>query len=141
VGTGQAPTGTGQAPTASAPAGPAPLAKIESLAVKPRSFHVKPLGAARARGHWGTEVKLSLSSAAAVTLVIEARHGRRFHAVTRLSTESAAGRNSVRLSGRYRHAGKVTDLVPSSYRLTVSAKNAAGTGPVRRTTFTVLPPD
>ncbi len=137
---GPAPTGAGQGPIASTPAGPARLARIESLAVKPRSFHARPLGTGTARGRWGTEVKLSLSSAATVTLLVEARHGRRFHVVTRQSTETAAGRDSVRLSGQYRHAGKVTDLAPGTYRLTASAKNAAGTGPVRRTTFTVLPP-
>ena len=140
VGTGQAQAETGPGPIASVPAGPARPVRIESLAVKPRSFHVRPLGPVRARGHWGSEVKLSLSSAATVTLAIEARHGRRFHVVTRLSTEAAAGRDSVRLSGRYRRAGKVTDLAPGTYRLTAEAKGAAGTGPVKRTTFTVLPP-
>jgi hypothetical protein len=114
--------------------------RIESLTVKPRSFHVRPLGTIGARGRWGTEVKLSLSAAAAVTLAIEARHGRRFHVVTRLSTESAARRNLVRFSGRYRHAGMITDLAPDTYRLSATAKGIAGTGPVRRTTFTVLPP-
>jgi hypothetical protein len=140
VGIGGTPTGTGQGPNASMPAGAARSARIESLAVEPRSFHVRPLGTVTARGRWGTEVKLSLSSAATVTLLIEARHGRRFHVVTRLSKGSAAGRSSIRLSGRYRHAGKVIDLAPGTYRLTAGAESAAGTGPVRRTTFTVLPP-
>ena len=135
------PTGTGQrAPTTSTPADPARLVKIGSLAVKPKSFHAQPLGRVRAGGSWGTEVRFSLSSAATVTFAIEARHGRRFNVVTRLSTEAAAGRNSIRLSGRYRHAGKVTDLAPGTYRLTARAKSDAGTGPLKRTTFTVLPP-
>jgi hypothetical protein len=140
VGTGQAQAGTGQAPIASTPADPAQSVRIESLAVKPRSFRVRPLGPVTAGGHFGSEVKLSLSSAATVTLAIEARHGRRFHVVTRLSTEAAAGRDSVPLSGRYHHAGKVADLAPGAYRLTAGAKSALGTGPVKRTTFTVLPP-
>lgn len=140
TGNGQAQAGTGPGPSASAPPGPARPARIESLAVKPRSFQVKPLGTVRARGHWGTAVKLSLSAAATVTLAIEARHGRRFHVVTSLSTKAAAGRNSVRLGGRYRHAGKLTELTPGTYRLTAAVKSAAGTGPVKRTTFTVLPP-
>jgi len=140
AGTGQAPTGAGPGPIASTPADPARFARIESLAVKPRSFRAKPLGTVPARGRWGTQVKLSLSSAATVTLLIEARHGRRFHVVTHLSTESAAGRNSIRLTGQYRHAGKVTDLAPGTYRLTADAESAADTGPIRRTTFTVLPP-
>ncbi len=139
VGIGQAPTGTGQGPIAATPAGPAAFARIESLAVKPRSFHARPRGTVAA-GRWGTEVKLSLSSAATVTLLIEARHGRRFHVVTRMSTGSAAGRASIPLSGQFRRAGKVTDLAPGTYRLTAGAKSAAGSGPVRRTTFTVLPP-
>lgn len=134
------PVGTGQTPITSTPADPARPVKIGSLAVKPKSFHAQPLGRVRAGGSWGTEVKFSLSSAATVTFVIEARHGRRFHVVTRLSAESAAGRNSVHLSGRYRHSGKVTDLAPGTYRLTAGAKSGAGTGPVRRTSFTVLPP-
>jgi hypothetical protein len=116
------PTGTGQqAPATSTPADPARLVKIGSLAVKPKSFHAQPLGRVKAGGSWGTEVRFSLSSAATVTFAIEARHGRRFHVVTRLSTEAAAGRNSIRLSGRYRHAGKVTDLAPGTYRLTARA--------------------
>ena len=139
VGTDEAPAGGGARPIASMPPGPASVPRIESLAVKPKSFHAKPLGTVPARGRWGTQVKLSLSSAATVTLLIEARHGGRFHAVTRLSAESAAGRNSIRLSGQYRHAGKVTDLAPGTYRITAAAKSAAGTGKVRRTTFTVLP--
>jgi hypothetical protein len=135
------PTGTGQqAPTTSTPADPAPLVKIGSLAVKPKSFHAQPLGRVGAGGNWGTKVKFSLSAAATVTLTIETRHGRRFAVVTRLSKEAAAGRNSIRLSGRYRHAGKVTDLAPGAYRLTAVAKSGAGTGPLKRTNFTVLPP-
>ncbi len=141
TGNGQAPAGTGQqAPTTPAPADPAPPVKIGSLAVKPKSFHAQPLGRVGARGDWGTEVRFSLSAAATVTFAIEARHGRRFHVVTRLSTAAAAGRDSIRLSGRYRHAGKVTDLAPGTYRLTAIAKSGAGTGPLKRTTFTVLPP-
>ncbi len=121
-------------------AGRDPLPRIGSLAVKPRSFHAKPLGRVPAGGGWGTRVKLSLSSPATVTLAIEARHGRRFHVVTRLTRKSAAGRASVSFSGQYRQAGKLADLLPGNYRLTASAKTSAGTGPVKRTTFTVLPP-
>jgi len=141
TGTGQPPAGTGQqAPITSMPPDPAPLVKIGSLAVKPKSFHAQPLGRVGTGGSWGTEVKFSLSAAATVTFAIEARHGRRFHVVTSLSTEAAAGRDSIHLSGRYRHAGKLTDLAPGAYRLTAGAKSAAGLGPVRRTNFTVLPP-
>jgi hypothetical protein len=122
------------------PLGPNPLPKIGSLAVKPKSFHAKPLGRATAGGKSGTKVKLTLSSAATVTLAIEARQGRRFHVVTRLTKKAAAGRNSVAFSGQYRRAGKLTDLQPGTYRLSASAKDSAGTGPVKRTTFTVLPP-
>jgi hypothetical protein len=100
--------------------------KIGSLAVKPKSFHAQPLGRVGAGGNWGTKVKFSLSAAATVTLTIETRHGRRFAVVTRLSKEAAAGRNSIRLSG--------------AYRLTAVAKSGAGTGPLKRTNFTVLPP-
>jgi hypothetical protein len=132
--------GAGKVPIASTRANRAQLPKIGSLAVKPKSFHAKPLGRVTAGGKWGTKVKLSLSSAATVTLAIEARHGRRFHVITRLIKKSSAGSTSVSLSGQYRQAGKLTDLRPGTYRLTASAKNSAGTGPVKRTTFTVLPP-
>lgn len=132
--------GVGGASTGPRHANRTQLPQIGSLAVKPKSFHAKPLGRARAGGKWGTKVKLSLSSAATVTLAIEARQGRRFHVVTRLTKKAAAGRTSVSFSGQYRRAGKLTDLQPGSYRLTASAKAGAGTGPVKRTTFTVLPP-
>ena len=137
---GGAAAGAGKAPLASTPANRAQLPKIGSLAVKPKSFHAKPLGKVTAESSWGTKVVLSLSSPATVTLAIEARHGRRFHVVTRLTKKSAAGRTSVGFSGQYRLAGKLTDLRPGTYRLTASAKTSAGTGPVKRTTFTVLPP-
>lgn len=114
--------------------------KIGSLAVRPKSFHAKPLGRVPASGNWGTKVKLSLPSPATVTLAIEARHGRRFHVVTRLTKHFPAGRTSVDFSGQYRHAGKLTDLSPGPYRLAATAKSSAGTGPGKRATFTVLPP-
>jgi hypothetical protein len=129
---------TGKAHSASTHADQLP--KIGSLAVKPKSFRAKPLGRVTAGGKSGTKVKLSLSSAATVTLAFEARQGRRFHVVTRLTKKAAAGRASVAFSGQYRQAGKLTDLQPGTYRLTASAKTSAGTGPVKRTTFTVLPP-
>jgi hypothetical protein len=132
--------GAGKAPIGSTHADRAHLPKIGSLAVKPKSFRAKPLGRVTAGGSWGTKIKLSLSSPATVTLAIEARHGRRFHIVTRLTKKSAAGRTSVVFSGQYRRAGKLTDLQPGTYRLTASAKTSAGTGPLKRTTFTVLPP-
>jgi hypothetical protein len=109
--------------------------------VKPKNFLAKPLGRIPAGGSWGTKVKLSLSTSAIVALAIEARHGHRFHVVTRLTKKLAAGRTSVPFSGQYRHAGKLTDLPPGPYRLTATAKGNAGTGPSKRTTFTVLPPD
>jgi hypothetical protein len=118
-------------PIAPMPASRDLLPKIESLAVKPKSFHAKPLGRVPAGSRWGTQVRLSLSSPATVTLAIEARHGRRFHLVTRLTKESAAGRTSVGFSGQYRHAGKLADLPPGAYRLTASAKTSAGTGPAK----------
>jgi hypothetical protein len=132
--------GSGGAPTGPKHVDRAQLPTIGSLAVKPKSFHAKPLGRVTAGGKWGTKVKLSLSSAATVTLAIEARQGRRFHVVTRLTKKAAAGRTSVAFSGQYRRAGKLTDLRPGTYRLTAGAKTSAGTGPVKRTTFTVLPP-
>jgi hypothetical protein len=122
-----------------APVGVVAPPKIGSLAVKPKSFHAKPLGTVSASGSWGTKVKLSLSSPATVTLAIEARHGR-FHVVTRLTKRLAAGGTSIDFSGQYRHAGKLTDLPPGRYRLTATAKNSAGNGPAKRATFTVLPP-
>lgn len=137
---GGAAAGAGKTPIASTHANLAQLPKIGSLAVKPKSFHAKPLGRVTPVGEWGTKVKLTLSSAATVTLAIEARQGRRFHVVTRLTRKAAAGRTSVGFSGQYRRAGKLTDLQPGTYRLTASAKTSAGTGPVKRTTFTVLPP-
>jgi hypothetical protein len=137
---GGAAAGAGKAPLASTPANRAQLPKIGSLVVKPKSFHAKPLGKVTAGSNWGTKVVLSLSSPATVTLAIEARHGQRFHVVTRLTKKSAAGRTSVGFSGQYRLAGKLTDLRPGTYRLTAIAKASAGTGPVKRTTFTVLPP-
>jgi hypothetical protein len=130
----------GQAPTASPQDNQDALPKILSLAVRPKSFHAKPLGRVPAGGSWGTKVKLSLSSPATVTLAFEARHGRRYHVVTRLTKNSAALRTSVSFDGQYRLAGKLTDLRPGTYRLTASAKTSAGTGPVKSTTFTVLPP-
>jgi hypothetical protein len=132
--------GAGKAPIPSTHSNRAQLPTIGSLAVKPKSFRAKLLGKVTAGGKSGTKVKLTLSSAATVTLAIEARQGRRFHVVTRLIKKAAAGRNSVAFSGQYRQAGKLTDLQPGAYRLTASAKTSAGTGPVKRTTFTVLPP-
>jgi hypothetical protein len=69
-----------------------PLPTIGSLAVKPKNFLAKPLGWIPAGGSWGTKVKLSLPTSAIVTLAIEARHGRRFHVVTRLTKKLAAPR-------------------------------------------------
>jgi hypothetical protein len=132
--------GAGKAPSASTHSNRTQLPTIGSLAVKPKSFRAKPLGRVTVGGKSGTKVKLTLSSAATVTLAIEARQGRRFHVVTRLTKKAAAGRTSVAFSGQYRQAGKLTDLRPGTYRLTASAKTSAGTGPVKRTTFTVLPP-
>lgn len=131
--------GVGGAPTGPKHGNRAQLPKIGSLVVKPKRFRAKPLGRVTAGGKSGTKVKLSLSSAATVTLAIEARQGRRFHVVTRMTKKSAAGRTSIGLSGQYRRAGKLTDLQPGTYRLTAGAKTSAGTGPVKRTTFTVLP--
>jgi len=132
--------GAGTAPIASRPASRVQLPRIGSLAVKPKSFRAKPLGRVAAGGKSGTKVKLTLSSAATVTLAIEARQGRRFRVVTRLIKKAAAGRTSVGFNGQYRQAAKLTDLEPGTYRLTATAKNRTGTGPVKRTTFTVLPP-
>jgi hypothetical protein len=142
-GGGSAPGG-GQAPLAPSPAKPEAdkpsLATIGSLAVKPKSFRAKPLGRVAAGSKSGTMVKLSLSSPATVTLAFEARHGHRFQVVTRLAKAVAAGRGSIPFNGQYRHAGKLADLPPGAYRLTASAENGAGSGAVKRTTFTVLPP-
>jgi hypothetical protein len=129
---------TGPRPIAPPPNRPSPPT-IGSLAVKPKSFHAKPLGPAPQRSTWGTKVKLSLSRPATVALAIEARHGRRFRIVTRLSKKSAAGKDSIAFNGQYRHAGEPTELPAGTYRLSASAGDAAGTGPVERTTFTVLP--
>jgi hypothetical protein len=114
--------------------------RIGSLAVRPKSFHAKPLGRVPAKGKWGTKVKLSLSSPATVTFAIEARHGRHFHVVTRLTKHFPAGRASFAFSGQYRHAGKLSDLPPGPYRLTATPKSSAGTGPDKRAAFTILPP-
>jgi hypothetical protein len=62
--------GAGTAPIASRPASRAQLPRIGSLAVKPKSFLAKPLGSVTAGGKSGTKVKLTLSSAATVTLAI-----------------------------------------------------------------------
>ncbi len=137
---GGAAAGAGKTHNASTHANPAQLPTIGSLAVKPKSFRAKPLGRVTGGGKSGTKVKLTLSSAATVTLAIEVRHGRRFHVVTRLIKKAAAGRTSVGFSGQFRRAGKLTALQPGTYRLSASAKTSAGTGPVKRTTFTVLPP-
>ena len=74
-----------------------------------------------------------------MTLTIETRRGHRFHVVTRLTEKAAAGRTSVSFSGRYRRAGKLADLPPGAYRLTAGARTSAGAGPVKHTSFTVLP--
>lgn len=132
--------GPGGGPTGTTHANRSQLPKIGSLAVKPKSFHAKPLGRVAAGGKWGTKVKLSLSSAATVTLAIEARRDGHFHVVTHLTKKAPAGRTTVTFSGQYRRAGKLTDLRPGTYRLTAGAKSSAGSGPVKRTTFTVLPP-
>jgi hypothetical protein len=135
---GGASSGPGPAPKKQPNGSPAP--KIGSLTVKPKSFRAKPLGGASAGGAFGTKVKLSLSAAATVTLAIEARRGQGFKVVTRVVKKLAAGHPSVAFSGQYRHAGKSTDLAPGNYRLSATAKGSAGPGPVKRTTFTVLPP-
>jgi hypothetical protein len=134
------PAGQGASGAGQSPAGQSLPPQIKSLAVKPKSFRAKPLGRVSARGPWGTKLKLSLSSPATVVLAIEAPHGRRFQVVTRLTRKLVAGRSSVDFSGRYRQAGKLADLPAGPYRLTATAQSSAGTGPLKRTTFTVLPP-
>jgi hypothetical protein len=133
-------SGGGQPSTPNKPPTPTAGPMIGSLTVKPKSFHAKPLGGAAAGGAFGTKVTLSLSAAATVTLAIEARHGQGFQAVTHLTKKLAAGRASIPFSGQYRHAAALADLEPGAYRLSATAKSDAGTGPVKRTTFTVLPP-
>jgi hypothetical protein len=133
-GTGTNPLGITERPTPTTPP------RINGLKVAPKSFRVKPLGAAPAKGHFGAQVKLTLSAAAKVTLAIETKHGHRFQTVTELSKTSPAGASKIALSGQYRHAGKLTDLAPGTYRLTATAKSGTATGPAARTTFTVLPP-
>lgn len=132
--------GAAAAPVVTARGRVVALPKIGGLAVKPKSFHAKPLGQVPARGDWGSKVKFSLSLSATVTLAIEAQHQHRFQVLTRLTKKLAAGHTSVAFSGQYRHAGKLADLPPGSYRLTATAKSSAGTGPLKRTTFTILPP-
>jgi hypothetical protein len=114
--------------------------RISGLKVTPRSFRVKPLGAAPAKGHFGATVKFKLAAAATVTLAIETKHGHRFQVVTKLTKKAPAGAAKIALSGQYRHAGKLADLAPGAYRLTATAKSGTTTGPAARTTFTVLPP-
>jgi hypothetical protein len=112
---------------------------ISGLSLTPKTFQAKPLGPVAARGRTGTKIHLTLSSKATVTLAVEARQGRRFKPVTKIVKLLNPGRRTIVFSGQYRHAGKLVDLAPGSYRLSVSAKSAAGTGPVKRVAFTVLP--
>jgi hypothetical protein len=128
--------GTGAVPITMTPSrGPVPT--IGSLSVNPKKFRAKPLGRVAAGGSFGAKVAFSVSLKATVTLAIETRRGHHFQVVTRLTKEAAAGRTSVYFSGQYRHAGKLVDLRPGSYRLTAGF-GAAG-GAIKRTNFTVLP--
>ncbi|MBS1863745.1 MAG: hypothetical protein JSS68_18780 [Actinobacteria bacterium] len=136
---GGAGAGGAQAPTASTPPDRRPLPIIRSLEVRPRRFRAKPLGGVPASGDWGAKVTLSLSTPATVTLAIETKHGHHFQVVTRLTKKAAAGRTSVGFNGQYHHGGKLVDLSPGAYRLTARATAGGGTGPVKHTTFTVLP--
>jgi hypothetical protein len=133
-----APVSGGGATSSSNPQ-PPPIAApvVNSIAVKPKSFHAKPLGRTAANGSWGTKLKLRLSAAATATLTIETKKGRRLQTLTK---SLGAGPASVGYNGQYRHHGKLADLPPGSYRLTAGAKNAAGIGPSVHASFTVLPP-
>jgi len=120
------------------PPPPGPIAPIvKTIAVKPKSFRAKPLGRTAARGTWGTKLKLNLSAAATVTLTFETKKGKRSQTLTK---SLGAGPASIAYSGQYRRHGKLVDLAPGSYRVIARAKNAAGTGPQVRASFTVLPP-
>jgi hypothetical protein len=125
-------------PIGNLPGKPAP--SISSLTLKPKSFLAKPLGAVAARGRTGTTIHLTLSGKATVTLAIEAKQGRRFKTVTKVVKSLNPGKRTIAFNGQYRHAGKLVDLSPGTYRLSVIAKSAGVTGPVARTSFIVLPP-
>jgi hypothetical protein len=114
--------------------------KITALSVKPQSFLAKPLGGAPAKGRFGTKVKLKLSAAATVTLAIETKQGHRSKLVTKLTRREPAGASQVPFSGQYRHAGKLVDLAPGTYRLTATAKAGGATSAAKRASFTVLAP-
>jgi hypothetical protein len=117
-----------------------PAPTISSLSLKPKSFLAKPLGPVAARGKSGTKVRLTLSAKATVTMAIEMKHGRRFRTVTKLTKSLPPGKRTIVFSGQYRRGGDLVDLAAGAYRLSATAKSAAGIGPVARTTFTVLPP-
>ena len=139
--------GPGATAPAVPPAGPRAAAPrqgsgpvISALSLRPKSFRAKPVGPTEARGRSGTKIYLTLSTKATVKLAIEAKRGHRYAVVTNLAKQLGGGKRTIAFSGRYRHAGMVTDLAPGTYRLSATAKGIAGTGPARWTTFTVLPP-
>jgi sugar lactone lactonase YvrE len=95
---------------------------ISRLSFKPKRFHLKRRGRRRA----GTRIRFRLSEAATVTFNIDRRRGKRWVHRLAFTRKRKGGRSSIRFAGRVRVRKKLYKLKPGSYRLVLSADDAAG---------------
>lgn len=137
---GSQPGGSQPAPAPAGSVAPAAFA-LSGLSISPSRFAVagggsKPRGARTPRG---TRFGFQLSSAADVSITIQRRlagHRARFHKVGSLRRHEAAGRGSIRFSGKLGRKA----LRPGRYRALVTAVDAAGhRSSPQRVTFTIVP--
>jgi hypothetical protein len=99
------------------------LAPVISNLSLTRSVFAPVAGASAAgRVRRGTKLRFDLSEAAAVTVAIQRRKGKRWRAVGSLTRPGQAGRNRIRFGGRLR--GRA--LRPGRYRAVLRATDAAG---------------
>jgi hypothetical protein len=110
---------------------------INSFTVKPKRFRAKPLGHPAGSRAWGTKLKLNLSAAATVALVIKSKAGKSLWTLTK---PLGVGASAIAFNGRIRRHGKLVDLRPGAYRVTASVQSNAGIGAPKTASFTVLPP-
>jgi hypothetical protein len=106
---------------------PVPAPVISSLKVSPRRFKLRK----------GTTISFGLSERADVTLTFARKRPKHRYAKAGSLKRAGKGPGTVKMKFKG-HVGKKT-LKPGTYRLTVTARDAAGhTAKPARTTFTVL---
>jgi sugar lactone lactonase YvrE len=92
---------------------------ITRASVKPRRFRLR-----RHRG--GTRIRLRLSEPSTVTFVVERRRGKSWVRRVSFKRSRKAGLTSLKFSGSVRVRRHLLTLRPGSYRLVLSAEDAAG---------------